>query len=903
MVRNLRVAAGVSAGATPLLSPRSTPQTPHGHLRLPDRPSPSVVVSLETVQSERLRADIAESLLNGRTESWQAQLEDMHQAFMVQQARADSAESDLARLQQEVAELRAVRQVHEEVAAEATRKAMACETVKRKLQEELELLLPGARSAEEGTTPEQCGEASPSAPASSRRKAAPGEQQESGGHLSMKMMRNHLVSKSTVSDDSRRSTLGDEESVTPTTPRMLPERALLNMVQASADEVLHAQIDLGLEKQNTSRLQSRLRQAEEECQQLSANVAELQALRISERELRSAKEASLQEAERLRADLAASRKLANELELALQSTAAERDRFAQSVADNTRCIAELRESEAALRAKAEASEHDSRSLRMELARLRSSQQSEQKELQSLRTQIQTARAENEALATEKRRQEAEFRVYQQYHGTGDQVQMKALAQLEFQNDALTRQMESTKCELGAQQNSTEQMRATIAALEEQVRVMEIQRRETHNQLQELKGNIRVFCRVRPLLDCTDVALHLADHTKLQLTHSDGDYAFTFDKVFGYDAVQAEIFDEVDGLVQSALDGYKVSIFAYGQTGSGKTYTMYGTDEPGAWGLVPRSLSKILQTSQTMRSQGWSWSLQVSIMEVYNENLRDLLRGGGDNAAGPGPAHTIQHHESWGTIVTNMTCVEVGSMEQIYSLMSRAAKQRSVGATGMNAVSSRSHCIFALYLKGTNVELGVELCGALHLVDLSGSERLDKSLASGERLKETQSINKSLSSLADVFVAKAEGRPHIPFRNSKLTYLMEPCLSGQGKTLMVVNVRPEQSNSHETLCSLRFAKQVNQCNTGGKPRRCHRLTAAATPGHDRGGAQARSPGAAAPTVASAAASNASSGAPLYSPKTPRTGRRATSHDGRSQGSPGYLDGPRSGRRMSATSHAG
>merc|ERR1719231_2157088 len=137
---------------------------------------------------------------------------------------------------------------------------------------------------------------------------------------------------------------------------------------------------------------------------------------------------------------------------------------------------------------------------------------------------------------------------------------------------------------------------------------------------------------------------------------------------------------------------------------------------------------------------------------------------------------------------------------------------------MNSVSSRSHSIFSLYLSGSNVEMNTELRGALHLVDLAGSERLDRSGATGDRLKETQHINRSLSSLADVFLAKAEGRPHVPFRNSKLTHLMEPCLSGQGKTLMLVTVQSERDNAHETLCSLRFARQVSQCNTGGKPRR-------------------------------------------------------------------------------------
>merc|ERR1711920_100614 len=169
-------------------------------------------------------------------------------------------------------------------------------------------------------------------------------------------------------------------------------------------------------------------------------------------------------------------------------------------------------------------------------------------------------------------------------------------------------------------------------------------------------------------------------------------------------------------------------------------------------------------------------------------------------------------------VTNMTCVPVISMEDIDVLTAKAARLRAVGSTDMNAVSSRSHSVFSLYLTGSNTDLKVELRGALHLVDLAGSERLDRSGAVGDRLKETQNINRSLSSLADVFLAKAQGQQHIPFRNSKLTHLMEPCLSGHGKTLMAVNIRPEADNSHETLCSLRFASQASQCTTGGKARR-------------------------------------------------------------------------------------
>jgi kinesin family protein C1 len=360
-------------------------------------------------------------------------------------------------------------------------------------------------------------------------------------------------------------------------------------------------------------------------------------------------------------------------------------------------------------------------------------------------------------------------------------------------------------------------------LEDRLSSAESARRELHNALQELKGNIRVFCRVRPETEgAGESAIDQPEVGKLTLYQGTESYNFTLDRVFGAASTQEEVFEEVSGMVQSALDGYKACVFAYGQTGSGKTYTMQGLAAPETWGLIPRALRQIFAASEDMRGKGWEWSLQASFLEVYNEQLRDLLAK--TPAGSAAPCHAIKHDEAWGTVVTNMTCIEVDSMEQINALMARAAKQRAVGTTDMNDHSSRSHSVFALYLTGVHAEQRTELRGALHLVDLAGSERLDRSNATGDRLKETQNINRSLSSLADVFLAKAEGRAHVPFRNSKLTHLMEPCLSGQGKTMMVVNVAPERDNTAESLCSLRFAGQVSQCNTGGKPKRSAKVAA-------------------------------------------------------------------------------
>ena len=417
--------------------------------------------------------------------------------------------------------------------------------------------------------------------------------------------------------------------------------------------------------------------------------------------------------------------------------------------------------------------------------------------------------EAESLKRANHELDVEYRSYQEHHGSSNQQQMHAISELKLTVDRLSQQYESKKEESSVAQGSLAQQSARLAELESKLLEQEAMRRDLHNTIQELKGNIRVFCRIRPVKGDKPLAMTTSQDSRLALSHNGDSHAFNFDKVFHPAASQADVFAEVDGLVQSALDGFKVCIFAYGQTGSGKTFTMEGGKEPSSWGLIPRAMSKILSLSEGMRAEGWTWTLSATFLEIYNETLRDLLASNGTQQ----PTYAIKHDDAWGTVVANMGRVEVGSMEQINALMEKAAKQRAVGSTDMNAQSSRSHSVFAMYLKGVNERLNTELNGALHLVDLAGSERLDKSGAVGAALKETQAINKSLSSLADVFAAKAAGNSHVPFRNSKLTHLMEPCLSGHGKTLMMVNVAPEDDNSHESLCSLRFARQVNQCDTG------------------------------------------------------------------------------------------
>ncbi|XP_050899536.1 kinesin-like protein KIN-14N isoform X2 [Lathyrus oleraceus] len=425
----------------------------------------------------------------------------------------------------------------------------------------------------------------------------------------------------------------------------------------------------------------------------------------------------------------------------------------------------------------------------------------------------------------------------------------------------------TRTEFVGQQKFVDELQRRLEDAEYKLIEGERLRKKLHNTILELKGNIRVFCRVRPLLhdesrstegkifsyptsmEASGRQIDLAQngislvimylkvylfffydclsHHFIKLpTHvssvlfSGQKHCFTFDKVFIPEVSQEEVFVEISQLVQSALDGYKVCIFAYGQTGSGKTYTMMGRPgHPEEKGLIPRSLEQIFQTKLSQQPQGWKYEMQVSMLEIYNETIRDLMstnRSSSENGT-PGKQYTIKHDASGNTQVSDLTVVDVHSAKEVAFLLNQAANSRSVGKTQMNEQSSRSHFVFTLRIYGVNESTDQQVQGVLNLIDLAGSERLSKSGSTGDRLKETQAINRSLSSLSDVIFALAKKEDHVPFRNSKLTYLLQPCLGGDSKTLMFVNISPDPSSVSESLCSLRFASRVNACEIG-TPRR-------------------------------------------------------------------------------------
>ena len=343
---------------------------------------------------------------------------------------------------------------------------------------------------------------------------------------------------------------------------------------------------------------------------------------------------------------------------------------------------------------------------------------------------------------------------------------------------------------------------------------ETKRRKLHAQLQDLKGNIRVFCRIRNVSSSSEDVIQyeapqdINDESKQELVitrsinNSSSNYRFLFDKIFEQEQSNDLVFEELSQLIQCSLDGTNVCVFAYGQTGSGKTFTMSHPIN----GMIPLSLMKIFNDIEDLKEQGWSYTVRGKFIEIYNEAIVDLLNPKVD----PDTKHEIKHDDIAGkTTVTNVSTIDIKSPEQAITILNQANKKRSTAATKSNDHSSRSHSIFIIDLQGYNRLTKDSSYGTLNLIDLAGSERLNNSRAEGDRLKETQAINKSLSCLGDVIHSlNLRDGSHVPYRNSKLTYLLKHSLGGNSKTLMFVNISPLTKDLNETINSLRFATKVN-----------------------------------------------------------------------------------------------
>ncbi|XP_038689595.1 kinesin-like protein KIN-14L [Tripterygium wilfordii] len=341
-------------------------------------------------------------------------------------------------------------------------------------------------------------------------------------------------------------------------------------------------------------------------------------------------------------------------------------------------------------------------------------------------------------------------------------------------------------------------------------------RNLYNMVQDLKGNIRVYCRIRPAFNAearnvieyigNDGSLVILDPLKPQ---RDGRKVFQFNRVFGPLATQGEVYTDTQPLIRSVMDGYNVCIFAYGQTGSGKTYTMSGPSGGSAedMGINYLALNDLFKMSN-MRKDIISYDIHVQMVEIYNEQVRDLLAE--DSST---PKLEIRSCTSDnGFSLPDATIHSVKSTTDVLNLMKLGEVNRVVSSTAMNNRSSRSHSVLTVHVQGEDTS-GGSIRSRLHLVDLAGSERVDKSEVTGDRLKEAQHINKSLSCLGDVITALAQKNSHIPYRNSKLTLLLQDSLGGRAKTLMFAHVSPEGDSFGETVGTLKFAQRVSTVELG------------------------------------------------------------------------------------------
>lgn len=358
------------------------------------------------------------------------------------------------------------------------------------------------------------------------------------------------------------------------------------------------------------------------------------------------------------------------------------------------------------------------------------------------------------------------------------------------------------------------------------------RRKYFNQVQTLRGNIRVFCRQRPLLKfeldkgataCTkiDPVLNTINVAVVDKRGQSQNHKFEFDRVFDTTSTQESVCEETSEYVHSVLDGYNVSIFAYGLTGSGKTYTMDGPDEkPGApvdlslKGVNFNALRELFKIARS-REPLFEYDISMACLEVYNEKISDLLDPETKKlrAKGKWKDYKVVMTPDGGTEVRGLTWKEVNYESEVLVLISVAKGNRASSKTSMNERSSRSHMIIIVKVEGENLAANLSYDGQLYLVDLAGCERVGKSGVTGQALKEAQGINKSLSAWGNVMNALQKKSKHIPYRDSTLTHVMKASLGGNAKTIMFLNCCPTKAHADETFGSLQFAQRVGQVELG------------------------------------------------------------------------------------------
>ncbi|KAA8916232.1 hypothetical protein TRICI_001629 [Trichomonascus ciferrii] len=329
-------------------------------------------------------------------------------------------------------------------------------------------------------------------------------------------------------------------------------------------------------------------------------------------------------------------------------------------------------------------------------------------------------------------------------------------------------------------------------------------------------NIKVIARFRPENEnekgTGDRIVEFSDEQTCSVSTKEFMGSFTFDRVFDIESAQKDVFDySLKQTVDDLMKGYNGTVLAYGQTGSGKSYTMMGPniDDHQTRGVIPRIVDRIFDLIQESPAD-IEYTVSVSYMEIYMERIKDLLNPKKDNLS-------IHEEKNRGVYVKGLTQEYVASADEVYEVMRQGTACRATGSTNMNQQSSRSHSIFAIGVSQKNISRGgSQKTGQLFLVDLAGSEKVGKTGASGQTLEEAKKINKSLSALGMVINSLTDGKStHVPYRDSKLTRILQESLGGNSRTSLIVNCSPSSTNDQETLSTLRFGVRAKTIRNKAK----------------------------------------------------------------------------------------
>jgi kinesin family member 5 len=326
------------------------------------------------------------------------------------------------------------------------------------------------------------------------------------------------------------------------------------------------------------------------------------------------------------------------------------------------------------------------------------------------------------------------------------------------------------------------------------------------------GNVRVICRFRPLnakeIEMSEtLGIEIKEDNQNMQIISKYEYGeplkFCFDYIFGVDSRQLDVYDKsAKPIVEAVMQGFNGTVFAYGQTSSGKTFTMTGLDieNPELMGIIPRMITNVFD--QISASETFiEYTVKVSYCEIYLEKIRDLLDISKNNLK-------VHEDKTRGVFIAELTEKYVCSDVEVYEIMKFGLENRNVGSTDMNAVSSRSHSIFLITITQTNKKDYIAKTGKLYMVDLAGSEKVGKTNVAGKRLEEAKNINKSLTMLGLVIYSLTDGKStHIPYRDSKLTRVLQDSLGGNSKTSLIITCSPSPYNEAETISTLRFGMRA------------------------------------------------------------------------------------------------